>query len=186
MAQAHAVTKKQTKQPPAQVLTPEPRPEPVLNLRRSTTAKARESDITLQTDGHKCVHVEFWLKPEYSLEDALAPEFWSQVAYKFQRAISTEGNYAGSIIEVRTHDLTMYARLFVRAVQKRGLVVHLLDSHYIGLQELKSDRFEARWNAQAKGYDIIRKLDKEVIGQARDFQTKDQVQAWLDRNAGGY
>lgn len=163
---------------------PVPIKPPKMDLNRKVDPKARESEITMQVDGHKCARVEFWLRPEHTLEDALRPEFWSQVAYKFQRPIAAEGNYAGSIIEVRYPDLTLYAELFVRAVQARGLLVDLLFKKEIGLQEIASDKFESRWDETKRGYDIIRMSDREIVGDAKDFPTKDAVQNWLDKTVG--
>lgn len=154
-----------------------------MDLDRVKLPKARDSELIMQPDGHRCAHVEFWLRPDLTLEDALEPEFWSQVAYKFTRPISSEGNYAGSIIELRAQDLSFYAELFVRVVSKTGLQVVLLRSHKIGLQKVVAPGYTVRWNAHACGYDLIRDSDRQLVGRAKDFPTKERAQAWLDRNS---
>ena len=156
---------------------------PKMNLNRMTMAKARDSELIMQPDGHRCARVEYWLKPEHTLEDTLKSEFWSQVAYKFYRPVLAEGDYAGTIIEIRTQDLSLYAELFVRVVRKSGLEVQLLTSYEIGLQNVVAPGYEVRWSDRVCGYDIIRNSDREIVGQAKDFRTKEAAQVWLDRNA---
>ncbi len=71
----------------------------------------------------------------------------------------------------------------MRVVQKSGLKVQLLRSHEIGLQKVEGRGHEVRWDNSVKGFDLIRNSDREIVGRARDFSTKEAAQAWLDRNA---
>ncbi len=174
----NAITEEQAK---AAAVPQKPLP-PKMDLDRMVMPKARDSDLIMQPDGHRCSHVEFWLRPGHTLEDALQPEFWSQVAYKFLRPIVTEGNYAGSIIELRSHDLSLYAELFVRVVRKTGVVVQLLRSYEIGLQNVEAPGHTIRWHNKVKGYDIIRNSDREIVANAKDTPTREAAQTWLERN----
>ena len=178
VAVRNPITEEQAK---AAVVPQKPLP-PKMELDRTVMPKARDADLIMQSDGHRCARVEFWLRPGHTLEDALKPEFWSQVAYKFLRPIVTEGNYAGSIIDLRSHDLSMYAELLVRVVRKTGLVVELLRSHEIGLQNITSTTHTVAWNDKVKGFTITRNSDREIVGLAKDFPTKEQVHIYLERN----
>jgi hypothetical protein len=155
--------------------------KPRLELDRKNLPKAISPDLHMMPEGHKTTRVEYWMKPTHSFSDLLEPEYWAFVAHRFQKPLDNAGTYAGSIIEVRPYDMRFYARLFVRAVLKTGLIVSVLEHTEVGLQELTSEAIEVIWDTTVQGYDIIRKSDREVVGRAKDFKTLDQVQAWADR-----
>jgi len=158
---------------------------PKLDMDRTSAPKAKESQLSMMAEGHACARVQFWLDPKVDIKEALNPEFWSSVAYKFMRPISTEGTYAGSIIEVRYPDMSMYAELFVRVVQKSSLVVSLIGKpHYFGPREVVSQGFEVRWNVGKQGYDIVRKSDREIAADGAKIKTREEAQAWIDKMTG--
>lgn len=167
-------------QAPAAATPLAPKVAPVLNLDRQRDPKGVPSDLTVSPDGRAYETMQYTLPIGHRFEDLLTPSYWSSAAYKM-KSITGVGTYAGSIIEVRARDLSFYGRLFVRDVSDRALVVEVLERHEIGLQELKSDKFEARWDDSQKGYDIIRKSDRAIVGYAKDFKTKDAVQSWIDK-----
>lgn len=115
-----------------------------------------------------------------TFQDALKPEFWVQVCHLLRKnPVTNEPDKSGAIIEIRTVDHAFFAELYVRAVQEKGLVVAVLrEPVYFGQQEVKSDRFDVRWNVGARGYDVIRRSDKEVVAKA--LSTKEEAQSWID------
>jgi len=118
-----------------------------------------------------------------TLEEALRTEAWAHVCHMLQKQPYTgEAALTGAIIEVRTEDHAFYARLYVRAVQERGLVVSLIgEPEWFGPKEIKSKTYETRWNIGHKGYDIIRKSDREIVGDASKFPTREAAQNWIDK-----
>ena len=75
----------------------------------------------------------------------------------------------------------------MRAVQKNSLVVSLLKSDqdgiaWVGVQKKLDDTspFEVRWNVGKRGYDVLRKSDKQIVGEAARLKTKEQAFAWID------
>lgn len=118
----------------------------------------------------------------WTVEDALKPEFWVHVASKLaSNTLTGAPDLTGAIIEVRRADHTLYAQLYVRAVQERGLVVALMgEPVYFGPREVKSAAYKERWNVGQRGYDIIRVSDNEIVAHASRIKTKEHVQAWID------
>lgn len=118
----------------------------------------------------------------WTVEDALKPEFWVHVAGKLgKNELTGAQDRAGGIIELRTVDHAFYAQLYIRAVQERGLIVQLMgEPVYFGPREVKSAAYKERWNVGARGYDIIRESDNEIVAHASKIKTKEQVQAWID------
>ena len=118
----------------------------------------------------------------WTVEDALKPEFWVNVAHKFSKQpVTGEPDKTGAIIELRTVDHAFYARLYVRAVQERALIVTLLEAPiYFGPKEVLSFSFSIRWNVGKRGYDIIRKSDNQIVAGGEKIKTKDDAQAWID------
>ena len=118
----------------------------------------------------------------WTVEDALKPEFWVHVAQKFSKdAFTGDPDKAGAIIELRTIDHAFYARLYVRAVQERGLVVQLMgEPVYFGPQQVKSGAYEIKWNVGKRGYDIIRESDRSIVCDGAKIKTKEQAQSWVD------
>ena len=104
------------------------------------------------------------------------------VASKFAKQPMTgEPDRAGAIIELRTEDHAFYARVYVRAVQERGLIVAPLgEPTYFGLKAVRSKGYRERWNLGKKGFDIIRLSDNVIVVDGDKIKTKDQAQAWID------
>lgn len=117
----------------------------------------------------------------WTIEDALKPEFWVRVAHKFQKTpVTGEPDKTGAIIELRSVDHALYAQLYVRAVQEKGLLVQLIGKpEFFGPQAVDSKSFEARWNVGKRGYDVLRKSDKEIV--ASGLPTKEAAQEWIDK-----
>lgn len=124
-------------------------------------------------------------------ESILKPEFWVNVRSKFARnAVSGQMEKSGSSIIVRTVDMAYHADLIVLAVVEGGMIVECVgpvhDKHgngqpyYIGPRgDLSDDRHTVNWNNQKRGFDIIRKSDRQIVGQAVAIRTRSQVLDWL-------
>lgn len=123
------------------------------------------------------------LPQDATFEDALKPEFWVHVAHQLQKkAVTGEPDKAGAVIEVRTVDHAFYAELYVRAVHERGLTVGILrEPVYFNKREVSSDKFDIRWNVGNRGYDIVRKSDKEIV--ASGLKTKDAAAEWITKTS---
>ncbi len=163
---------------------------PKMNLDRKEAPKARESDLNMNPDGNRFGTIQFMLQPGHTIEDVLHSEFWAQVAHNFTRPSHSEGNYAGSIIEIRNRENTVYVDLWVLAVMERGLLVEIMKPDADGVcrfgpkEVIRPEDFEARWNVSKKGFDIIRLSDNEIVGDGKNFPTKKLVNDWIDKTAG--
>lgn len=163
-----------------------PKPKPDIRIDRDSVRKAKAPNLATSPDGHKCVRVEYWLPEGHDYEDVKNPIYWSNVTTSFLKPISTEGTYAGSIICVRPSDHRFYAELYVTEVTKSSVYVEELFYKQFGpsLEDVKSDKWTVRWNEADKGYDIIRRIDKAIVGNAKDFRRLEAVQRWLKNMEG--
>ena len=139
-----------------------------------------------QTTGQFYEDFQARLPVGVTVKDALRPEFWVHVVHLFKPNPTTgTGDATGSVIELRTEDHAFYARLYVRAVQERGLVVELMSPDkagvcYFGPKKIAyGEGFKTRWNVGKKGFDIIRKSDKEIVGDGAKFPTKEMANDWI-------
>lgn len=123
----------------------------------------------------------------WTLEDALRPEFWANVCHVLQSPpVTREPDKSGAIIELRAEDHSFYAELYVRAVKKRGLDVAVLrEPVYLGQQKVESDKFEIKWNVGKRGFDIIRKSDRETVADGGTIKTREAAQEWIDKTVKG-
>ena len=147
------------------------------NWNRKLKPKAKQSHITLQPEGAQFVRVQYMLPPEHKIEDALASEYWAHVTGMFMRPIAREGDYSGSIIEVRNEALTIYAELFIRAVSKEGMKVAMIRCEPVGVtDDFISKTHEFRWNVGAQQFEVLRKSDRKVVFSAK---LKEDVLEWM-------
>ena len=83
---------------------------------------------------------------------------------------------------VGREDHSAYAELYVRAVQERGLIVALLgEPIYFGPKTAEHAKFEIKWNVGKRGFDILRKSDREIVADGGKLKTREQAMAWIDR-----
>ncbi len=158
---------------------PEAKPKVTVpqNWNRKLKPKAKQSHVTLQADGAQFVRVQYMLPPEHKIEDALASEYWAHVASMFMRPIAREGDYSGSIIEVRDEALTVYAELFIRSVSKEGMKVAMIRCEPVGVtDDFISKTHEFRWNVGAQQFEVLRKSDRKVVFSAK---LKEDVLEWM-------
>jgi len=156
---------------------PEVKAEKIEQLRALKRASFQSSEFAY-------ANLSATLPVGWTVEDALKPEFWVHVTDMLQKTpVTNEPDKAGAIIELRTVDHAFYARVYVRAVQERGLIVQLLgEPVYFGPKEVKAaSQFEVRWNVGKRGFDIIRKSDREIVGDGSKIPTKEAAQDWIDK-----
>lgn len=135
-------------------------------------------------------------------EALLSPTYWTNVINIFKRdKIAGGADRAGAIIHVRTEDHAYYARLYVRAVLERGLIVQCIGPSldhktgkacpvdlatglpWTGLTPIDVEGFELRWSAGKRGFDILRSSDQQVIADGSSFPTRERAIEWINKTA---
>jgi hypothetical protein len=120
----------------------------------------------------------------HTIEDALKPEYWSQVAYRLQKNVNNgQPDRSGAIINLRSEDHAFFAQLYVRAVRDAALDVALVgEPTYFGPKtaKTKNDKYETRWNVGARGFDIVRSSDGAIVGKASDFRLKEDALQYIE------
>lgn len=146
--------------PPAQGFmapkSPRPKPRP----------RAKASNLTLSPEGARYVRVQYTMDLEHKLEEVFDPEYWAHIADRFEKPLG-EGDYCGSIIELRYPDHSMYAELFIRGVQKKALLVALKEVTFFGPKATVSKIYFDRWNPGKKKFEVIRKSDGECVFESK-------------------
>lgn len=155
----------------------------VVELTRPADQK-KVKQSTFQLAEHAYGRRSVTLPVGWSIEDILAPEAWSEVAYLLVgNKLSGTLPQAGSIIEVRTEDHAFYAELYVRAVSKMSMDVDVIQYKPLGPQEVKdTGKFDVRWNVGRRGFDVIRKSDKQIV--AEGLPKKEDAIAWIEQTVG--
>lgn len=120
------------------------------------------------------------------LDDVMAPEAWALVAHRLQPQPGTgDAVRIGTIFEVRTQDHAWYAELYVRAVREMAIDVAILREPRVLQPKLDDpDGYEINWNFGRRGFDIIRKIDREKVGDARKFPKREDAVEYLKRITG--
>lgn len=142
----------------------------------------RQRKRILQKD---CKLVEFahrrWaaaLQEGQTLEDALTPEFWADVARGDGR-----GMLAGDVIEVRSFDHSFFAELYARKVDAGTALVALIsrtdfvDRAADAKPAKGGDVLAPRWNVGKRTFDVIRSSDKVIVSEGHKL--KEDAQAWI-------
>lgn len=118
------------------------------------------------------------LAEDQTLEDALEPEFWRDLADKVMGHDRTNPKGRGDIIEVRKMDTGLYAELIITEVGPGFLKVRQLVRDEPEVAKLPDDcPLQTKWNPGKKVHDVIRKADNQVM--ASGFQTKPKAHAWI-------
>lgn len=120
----------------------------------------------------------------YTVEDALQPAFWANVARLLERRF----HY---FIDILNDEHSLYARLYVRAVQENQLIVSQIgktqtfgpDTETFGPSPInKGGALAAKWNVGKRGYDVVRVADGQIVQDGSKFGVKEQALAWIDNH----
>jgi hypothetical protein len=154
--------------------------------------RVRDAELGQQDEGYHYARVALTLPVGVAFDDLLKPEAWAQVAHRFHKNPNTnEPDRRGTIITVRTVDHAFYAEMYVRAVGERDLEVECIgpavDSktgqprpQFFGPPAaMEGGRYEVRWNVGKRGFDVIRRKDREIIAGAEKFQTREKAMQWV-------
>lgn len=118
------------------------------------------------------------LQEGQSLDDAMQPEFWADVARGDNR-----GLLAGDVIEVRSFDHSFFAELYARKVNQGTALVALIravdfvDRKAEAAAAKHNDVLTPRWNLGKRCFDVVRSSDKEIISTGHKL--KEDAQAWI-------
>jgi hypothetical protein len=119
------------------------------------------------------------LTEEQSLEDALKPEFWVDLAPQVIGHDPTNLKGRGDIIELRKLDTGLYAELIITEVNKAYLKVRLQHKDQPPVAEVsEASPLATKWNVGKRMHDVIRKADGQVL--AAGFQSKEKAIEWID------
>lgn len=135
-------------------------------------------------------------------EEVFRPTFWANVVHVFKKdIIANNPDRSGAIIHLRTEDHAFYAKLYVRAVLRNGLIVQCIGPSFDpktgkacpvdlatgmpwgGMVDLDTDAFDLKWNSNRRGFDIIRKSDQQVVADGANFPTRELAVEWINKTA---
>ena len=141
------------------------------------------SRFSITESGYAYAEVDVTQPLGHTVEDALHPEYWVHHAYKLKaRAFTGEADRAGALLRLRTEDHAHFAMLYVRAVHDKGLTVQLLGEPFqLGTKAKESPSFEVRWNVGKRGFDVIRKSDREIVADGAKLPTRELADAWIEK-----
>jgi hypothetical protein len=90
---------------------------------------------------------------------------------------------AGSLLHVVTEDHNFRAVLEVTVVREKALQVEVfIPPVYYDLEEIpENDVNVARWNAQLRGWDIVRKADGAVVADGKNIKTRREAADWMSK-----
>lgn len=138
--------------------------------------------FSITESGYAYAEVDVRLPVGHTLEDALRPEYWVHHASKLKaRAFTAEPDRAGAKIRLRTDDHAWYCECYVRAVDDGGLRLQvILGPVRLGPAEAKQHKgYEKRWNVGARGYDILRLSDNQIVANASKIKTREDADNWI-------
>jgi hypothetical protein len=119
------------------------------------------------------------LTEEQSLEDALKPEFWVDLASQVMGHDPANPKGRGDIIEVRKLDTGLYAELIITEVNKAYLKVRMQHKDQPAVAEVaEGSPLTTKWNVGKRTHDVIRKADGQVL--ASGFQAKEKAIEWIE------
>lgn len=113
-----------------------------------------------------------------TIEDALDPTFWADIAHKIIGEDKAKPKGRGDIIEVRKLDTGLYAELLIVETGPgfiRTQVIRSAEQASVDIPE--KSPLGTKWNVGTKRHDVVRKADGVVL--AGNFQTKSAAAAWI-------
>lgn len=150
---------------------------------RSNTLPATPEYFMITESGHGYGAIEVTQPLGHTVEDALRPEYWVNVAHKLKaNPMTGQKDWVGSVLDLRTKDHAHFAKLYVLAVHERSLDVQLLgEPTSLGIKTVDIPGFEVRWNDAKREHEVIRTSDRQVVG---GFKTKALAKAWIEKTIG--
>lgn len=147
--------------------------------------KLRDTQGQIQDGEYAYSRVSVTLPVGVAFEELLKPEAWVQVSHRFAgNPLVGQRDRVGAVIEVRSQDHSFYAELYLRAVRGNLMdVAVLLPPVKFGPKDAKVDGYEVRWNVGARGYDVIRQSDRQVVQGDTKFPTKELAYKWIEEVA---
>lgn len=119
------------------------------------------------------------LSEDQTIEDALSPEFWKNIATALVGYDKAHPKGRGDIIEVRKPDTGLYAELIVTEVGRGFVRVRPIKAYEPPkVEAAAASPLTTKWNIGNKTHDVIRKSDGQVM--ATNFQTKESAVKWID------
>lgn len=119
------------------------------------------------------------LPEEHSLEDALEPTFWVDIAPQVMGHDKAAPKGRGDVIEVRKLDTGLYAELIITEVGNGFLKVRQLLRDQPAVAEIaEGSPLKTKWNVGKRLHDVVRAADGQVM--ATGFQTKEKAIEWID------
>lgn len=113
-----------------------------------------------------------------TLEDAVEPSFYSDIADKIIGGDKTKPQGRGRIIEVRKLSIALYAELLITETGPGFIRTKLLRSTDDGSVELPKDcPLGIKWNAGTKTHEVVRTSDNQVMRGG--FQTQNGAAGWI-------
>ena len=163
---------------------------PPQTLREAQAHKLKSSSFKVSEFAR--ARFDAMLPADWDYEDALNPSFWSYIASTLGKNHYTNGqDLTGAFIDLATEDHAFYAHLYVRKILKEGgLIVQCIgpsvDPHTGKAMPIDlatggpwaGRKFAIVWNADKRGFDVVRKADGEVVADGAQFHTAELAIAW--------
>lgn len=119
------------------------------------------------------------LPEEHSLEDALEPSFWVDIAGQVIGHDPANPKGRGDVIEVRKLDTGLYAELIITEVGRGFLKVRQLLRDQPDVPEVaENSPLIVKWNPGRKCHEVKRAADGQLMQSG--FQTKANAIAWIE------
>lgn len=114
-----------------------------------------------------------------TLDDALRPEFWANVAGKIVGHDQANPKGIGDIIEIRKRDTALFAEVIIVAIGAGHVRVAPLRAFVPpDVSEPEGAPLTTRYNIGRRCHEVIRKDDKTVM--ASGFQLKEDAVGWIN------
>lgn len=119
------------------------------------------------------------LTEEQSLEDAMKPEFWVDLASQVMGHDKASPKGRGDVIEVRKLDTGLYAELIVTEVGNGFLKVRQLLRDQPDIPDVaETSPLKIKWNVGKRMHDVVRTADNQVMQSG--FQSKEKAIEWIE------
>lgn len=118
------------------------------------------------------------LREDQTLDDAMSPVFWTNVAPKIMGHDAVNPRGLLDIIEVRKPDTGAYYELIITEIGNGFVKVSPVKAYEPASVALPEDSpLSTKWNVGKRCHDVIRKADNAVMRSG--FQTKAGAMAWI-------